>query len=161
MRRVVTQHKIPALLHAVAVIAACSLFISGCSDNSEGAEAELRRWVAEGQSLVEEKERRKLLQRISPGYTGSMGYSRDDLNKVLRVLFLRQNSIALLVSIEDVRIFGDSAAEIDLKVGMAGTNDGLLGFSADAYRFELELQKQGDDWMLISAYWGALGEELK
>ncbi len=161
MRRVVTQHKTPVLLHAVAVVAMCSLLISGCSDTSEGAEAELRRWVAEGQSLAEEKERRALIQRISPGFTGSMGYSRDDLNKFLRVLFLRQNSIALLVSIEDMRIFGDSAAEIDLKVGMAGTNDRFLGFSADAYRFELELQKQGDDWMLISAYWGALGEELQ
>ncbi len=60
-----------------------------------------------------------------------------------------------------MRIYGDTAAEVDLKLAMAGTNNGLLGFSADAYRFELELQKQDDDGILISAHWGALGEELK
>jgi hypothetical protein len=44
---------------------------------------------------------------------------------------------------------------------MAGTNDGVLGFSADAYRFELELEKDGDDWQLIAARWGELGDEIK
>jgi len=43
---------------------------------------------------------------------------------------------------------------------MAGQNDAVLGFSADAYRFQLELEREGDDWLLISARWGELGEEL-
>ena len=43
---------------------------------------------------------------------------------------------------------------------LAGTNDGVFGFSADAFRFQLELERDGDDWLLISARWGELGEEL-
>ena len=43
---------------------------------------------------------------------------------------------------------------------MAGSNEGVLGFSADAYDFALELELDGDDWQLISARWGELGREL-
>ena len=161
MRRAVTHNKIVSLAHARAITLLCAVWLAACGDAAQGPEAQLRQWVTDSQSLIEEKQRRQLLARISPSYTGSKGYSRDDLNKMLRAYFLRQNNITLLVSIEDLQIYGETAAEVNLNVGMAGTNDGLLGISADAYRFELELQKQGDDWMLISARWGALGEELK
>jgi hypothetical protein len=43
---------------------------------------------------------------------------------------------------------------------MAGRNDGVLGFSADAYKFELELERDGNEWQLISARWGELGKEM-
>ena len=44
---------------------------------------------------------------------------------------------------------------------MASTNGNRLGFSADAYRFEMELERDGDDWLLISARWGGLGEPVR
>jgi hypothetical protein len=47
-----------------------------------------------------------------------------------------------------------------LTVGMAGKNDGTFGFSADAYEFELEFELD-DDWLLTSARWGELGDDLK
>ena len=74
--------------------------------------------------------------------------------------FLRQNAIKLLVSIQDIRIFGDTAAEVDLTVALTGTNDRALGFSASAYKFELELVRDDDDWQLIAARWGELGDSL-
>jgi hypothetical protein len=79
---------------------------------------------------------------------------------MLRAYFFRQHSIGLLTNIEEIRVYGDSAAEIDLTVGMAGSNDGVFGFSADAYRFQLELARDDDDWLLISARWAQLGDEL-
>ena len=79
----------------------------------------------------------------------------------MRVYFLRQHSIALLPKINEITLYDDTAASVDLTVGLAGTNDGVLGFSADAYRFELELEKDGDEWELISARWGELGGEIK
>jgi hypothetical protein len=80
---------------------------------------------------------------------------------MLRVYFLRQNNITLLTSIDEIRLYGDSAAEIDMTVGMAGTNDSVFGFSADAYSFQLELENDGDDWLLIAARWGEVGQELR
>ena len=101
-----------------------------------------------------------MLDLISPAYVGGVGWDRADVGNMLSVYFLRQHSIELLTSIEEIRLYGDSAAEIDMTVGMAGTNDGAFGFSADAYNLQLELQRDGDDWLLIASRWGELGEEL-
>jgi hypothetical protein len=124
-------------------------------------EEQLRQWVSRVEEAAEAKERRELISMISPDYTDSRDNERPDIENMLRAYFFRQNSISLLTNIEDVRLIADSAAEIELTVGMAGQNDGVFGFSADAYRFEMELMKEGDDWLLISARWGELGDELR
>lgn len=138
----------------------CLALLSGCGGPQAGPEEQLRQWVNAGQEAAESRERRDLLDLISPAYVDARGLDRDDVGDRLRVYFLRQHSIKLLTSIEEIRIFGDSAAEIELTVAMAGKNDSVFGFSADAYRFQLELERDGDDWLLISARWGELGEEL-
>ena len=136
------------------------ILLSGCGGPEAGPEEQLRQWVSAGQQAAESRERRDLLDLISPSYVDARGFDRDDIGDRLRVYFLRQQSIKLLTSIEEIRLYGDSAAEIDLTVGMAGKNDSVFGFSADAYRFQLELVRDADVWLLISARWGELGEEL-
>jgi len=134
--------------------------LGGCGGPEAGPEEQVRQWLGAGQQAAQTKERGDLLDLISPSYADSRGLDRDDIGDRLRVYFLRQQSIKLLTSIEEIRLYGDSAAEVDLTVGMAGKNDSVFGFSADAYRFQLELERDGDDWLLISARWGELGEEL-
>ena len=111
--------------------------------------------------LAKEKNRRGLVQMISPDYTDARGNDRDAIEDMFRFYFLRAGDIALLTRIEELTVYGDSAADLLLTVGMAGRTDGVLGFNADAYRFEMELERDGDDWLLIGARWGELGEELK
>lgn len=133
----------------------------GCGDPPAPPEQALRAWVAEGQRRAEEKDRSGLMEMIADEYIDARGNDRDAIEQLFRIYFLRANSIKLLTSIEDVRVFGDSAGEIDLKVGMAATHDGVLGLSADRYNFELELVRDGDDWLLISGRWGETGEEIR
>ena len=63
-------------------------------------------------------------------------------------------------TIDTMEVSGADVAEVSVTVGMAGTG-GVYGLSADAYRFELELEKPGGDWMLIGAKWGELGKPLR
>jgi len=144
----------------MAVILSSGGVLSGCGDPPDSPEAEIRAWVADGQRLAEEKQRGALVDMISPAYQDARGNERDDIENMFRVYFLRQNNIELLTSIDDIRVFGDTAAEVDLTVGMAGTNDGVLGFSADAYRFELELVRDDDEWLLLAGRWGGVGDEV-
>jgi hypothetical protein len=160
MKRAVTQYCRAVTFRIVAMGFTSLTLLIGCGGPEAGPEQQLRQWVGLGQEAAEAKERRELVDLISPAYADARGNERDDIGKMLRVYFFRQNKIKLLTSIEDIRIYGDSAAEIDLTVGMAGTNEGVFGFSADAYQFELELEREGSDWLLISARWGELGEEL-
>ena len=161
MNRAATQYRRLAKSCRALAGVACIVILSACGGPEAGPEEQLRQWVIRGEEAAEAKERRELIDMISPAYADARGNERPDIENMLRVYFFRQNSITLLTNIEEVRLIADSAAEIELTVGMAGQNDSILGFSADAYRFELELAREGDNWLLISARWGELGEELR
>lgn len=137
------------------------LWVAGCGGPSEGPEAALRAWVSQGQELAEEKNRRGLVGMISPDYVDARGNSRDDISDLFRIYFLRTHTVALITRIDELNVFGDDAGEVVLTVGMAGTNDGTFGFSADAYKFEMEFERDGDEWLLTSARWGELGGDLR
>lgn len=137
------------------------MLLSACGKPLTGPEEQLRDWLSRGVTAAENGERRVLVGMISPAYADARGNDRDRIENIFRVYFMRMNTIELLTAIEEINVIGDSAAEMLLTVGMAGTHDGVLGFSADAYRFSLELENDGDDWALISARWGELGEELR
>jgi hypothetical protein len=135
--------------------------LAACGGPASEPEEELRAWVAEGIEAAAVKERRRLIDMVSASYADARGNERVDIDNVLRYYFLRQQKIALISNIEEITVYDGTAAAIVLTVGMAGTNDGVLGFSADAYRFALELEKGADEWQLISARWGELGDELR
>lgn len=142
-----------------ATFLACVL--AGCGGPVSEPEEELRAWVARGVEAAENKERRKLMGMVAEAYVDARGNEREAIDNMLRVYFLRQNRIALLPKIEEITVYDDTAGKIVMTVGMAGTNDSVMGFSADAYRFALELEKEADEWQLISARWGELGDELR
>ncbi len=143
--------------------AAClvALWLAACGGPQEEPEAALRAWVAQGHQLAEAKNRRGLVDMISPSYTDSRGNDRDAINDLFRIYFLRAQSVALVTKVDELKVYGDTAGEVVLTVGMAGTHDGTFGFSADAYRFEMEFERDDDEWLLTSARWGELGEELR
>ena len=137
----------------------CLVALWGCGELPAGPEESVRAWVSTGHHRIEDKDRRGLMDLVSPAYTDARGNEVGDIENLFRFYFLRANGITLLPKIDEVRVFGDSAAEVELTVGMAASNSGVLGFSADAYHFELELVREGDDWLLISGRWGELGDE--
>lgn len=141
-----------------------ALFATGlasCGGAPESAEQQLRAWVDRGHEAAEDKDRGALMQMISPTYSDARGNSRNDIENLFRFYFLRAKKVGLLVSIDDIDIFDDTAAEVMLTVAMAATTDSVLGFNADAWEFELELEKEADEWLLVSARWNDVGNELR
>ena len=135
--------------------------LAGCSRSASGPEEALRAWVSAAEVATEERDRRGMLALISENYADGRGNDYEGVGQMLRIYFLRQQSVALLVTIDEIVLSGDTAAMLELTVGMAGTNNSPLGVSADAYNFELELQVDDDEWFLIGARWGELGEKLR
>ena len=131
-----------------------------CGGPAEGPEEAIRSWVSHGKEAAEAKNRRALVGMISHAYVDGRGNSRDDIENLFRLYFLRQQSVALITRIEELDVYGDSAARLVLAVGMAGRNDNVFGFSADAYRFEMEFERDDDEWLLMSARWGEFGGDL-
>lgn len=135
--------------------------LAGCSGPDGGPEEALRAWVNAAEVAAEERDRRGMLALISENYADSRGNDYERVGQMLHVYFLRQQSLALLTAIDEIVLSGDTAATLRLTVGMAGTNNSALGISADAYNFELELQTDDEDWLLIGARWGELGGKLR
>ena len=148
-------------MRTLCIIGIVILTLAACGGPASAPEEQLRAWVAAGAAAAENKNRRELVSMVSESYADARGNDRSDIENLFRVYFLRQQKIALLTSIEQITVYDDTAAKIEMTVGMAGMNDSVLGLSADAYRFELELEKDADEWQLISARWGELGEEKR
>lgn len=143
------------------VIATLCVALSACSQSVSDPEAALREWLASAETAAEEKDRGELMSLISESYMDSRGNDYDQINDILRLYFLRQDSIGLITGIDDVSLIGETAALVRVTVGMAGTRNRVLGINADAYRFELELESHDDEWLLIGARWGELGGQLR
>ena len=148
------------LTRTLCTLTAAMVALGACGGPVSEPEEELRAWVAAGMEAAANKERRELVGMISKSYADARGNERSDIENLLRVYFLRMSNIKLLSTIEEITVYDETAAKIVMKVGMAGTSDGVLGFSADAYRFVLELERDSDEWELIAARWGELGDEL-
>lgn len=132
------------------------IFVSACGEPSGSSEEQIRAWLQAGQHAVETRDRSQLMDMISDRYSDRQGNDRASVGALLRAIFLRQQSIKLLTRVESLQVFDDSAAEVTMTVGMAGSNNSRLGFSADAKRFVLELERSGGEWQLIAAQWGEL-----
>lgn len=140
------------------VVFALLLVAAGCGGPVEGPEAELRAWVDAMHAAAEAKDRRAIMRRVSPAYSDARGNGHDDVADLLRLYFLRQNRVEFIPKVDMINVIDGTAAEMALTVAMAGTNDSALGIRADAYRFELELESDDDEWRLLSARWGELGD---
>jgi hypothetical protein len=123
------------------------------------AETALRAWVADGASAIEREDRRELMEMVSPAYADARGNRREDIDRLLRLLFIRQDGITVVTRIEDISVYDDSAADVSLTAAVAGSMEtAMLGFNADALRLRLELVVDDGDWVVTSARWSELGE---
>lgn len=145
----ITSRSIPGALAVV---------LASCGGEQPGPEAELRAWVDEVHAAAEAKDRGAILDHISTAYADARGNSRDDISDRLRLYFLRANRVEFVPAIDSIEVMAQTAAEIVLTVGMAGTDHGRFALRADAYRFELELERVDGDWLLIAARWAELGQ---
>ena len=144
-----------------AIAALLVVALTACGDTGNTAEDEIRAWIDRGHEAAENKDRGELVGMISPAYSDARGNSRDDIENLFRFYFLRSNRVALLVDVAEIEILGGTAAEVGLTVGMGATTDSALGFNADAYRFALELENDGGEWLLVSGRWSEIGGELR
>lgn len=146
-------------MRLITVLLASALLV-GCGSRAVGPEEALRQWIADAEAAAEDLDHRAILAMVSQNYADARGNDRDSIDKLLRLYFLRQKSVELVMKIDELTVIDDSAGEILVTAAGIGTTTRALGVNADAYQFSLELEKDNDEWMLIGAQWGQLGQEL-
>lgn len=138
----------------------CAILVA-CGGPAVGPEEALRLWVDEMETAASDKDRGAILDKISENYADARGNDRKDTGDKLLLYFLRQRSATFVATIDEMKISDGSAAEMLVTVIMAGTGGGVFGLTANAYRFELELEKVDSEWLLIGAKWNQLGRDLR
>lgn len=133
------------------------LALVACSRQSS-PETEIRELIARAATAAEAREVRDLRAMIADDYADERGLDRKAVENLLRLHVLRQQSIHLFVRVRDVRFPEPERALASVAVAMAGRPvaraDELAGLTADLYRFELELVRDGrDGWKVRRAAW--------
>jgi len=163
-RRVLIAAVSPAALAAVigvalAAVIGVALATTACHRAGDPAADAVR-------SLVRAANRRDagtIVATLAPGFEGSLGAGREDVDAELRRLFAAYASFD--VSIADLATerypeFTLARFRVDFRgsVRRIGGLEGILPPSA-RYRFELRLVPQGNAFRIATAHWEELGTE--
>lgn len=139
-------------------IVALALALTACTPEPDSPETEIRAFVARAQTAAENRDLSALRALIAADYTDEQGNDRKAVENLMRLHILRNQSIHLLTRIRSIEFPEPGYALVSVAAAMAGrpiaSADALVGLTADLYRFDLELIRQGrDDWQVQRAAW--------
>ena len=136
------------------------ILLAGCG-TAPSPEERIRALIAEAERAAESRDTGDVMALVAEGYTDAHGQGREELRRYLRALFLRYQSIHLLVRVSTIKVIDDRATAT-LFVAMAGqplTEADLPLLRADAHRLDLHLVNQEGDWVVAHAAWRRASRE--
>ncbi len=143
----------------LALLTMPTLFAVGaCGGAVITQEDEIRAFVGEIERASRERDLRLMKDAVSEQYADPRGRTREDLHGLLTYHYFRNRSIYVLLRIEKLELQSPDAASLVLLAALAGgpisSPQALRELRADVYRFELELEDEGEaDWRVRSAGW--------
>ncbi|HEY4646804.1 MAG TPA: hypothetical protein VIH25_11050 [Steroidobacteraceae bacterium] len=142
------------------VCIAASLMLLAACGREPSAEERIREVIAAAETAAEARDLSDVMALVSDRYSDLRGQDKAAIRDLMRGYFLINQSIHLLLRIEDLEFPANNMASARVTVGMlgrqdAGGNDWSL--AADVYEFEIRLLNEDDEWRLISAEWVRAG----
>lgn len=137
------------LLCCWCVVFACSL--AACArDSSEQA---LRDTLDALQTAGEERDVSDFMAHVAEDFVGNNGeYDRVGLDRLLRMVSLRHQSIRVVKSGIEIEMHGDRAV-VRMRILVTGGSGGLIPESGQLFDTESAWRFVDGDWMLGSAAW--------
>jgi ribosome-binding factor A len=147
----------PKKLRSWLALGAVVLLATACAPPPESPEAQVRTLFGKAREAAEQKDLATLRRAVSDRYTDAHGNDRRAVEGILRLQFLRHESIHLFTRVSTVVFPEPDRAEATVYVAMAGRPiaeaEALTRLKADLYRFDFVLAKEGEDWKVIHADW--------
>ncbi len=137
------------------------LIACACSSEPDSPEAQIRALIETAETAAEERKPSTLDNLVARDYTDNQGHDQRSIKALIRFYLLRNQSIHLLIRIQEIQIPEPDQALAVVFVAMAGSPisaaEQLLPLRADLHRFELELRRSDDEWQIIWAHWERAG----
>lgn len=137
-----------------------TLLLAACGGQPDSPEAALRALLARAEQAAEARNAEALAGLLAEDYRDRAGRGPAEIERLLRLYFLRHREIHLLTDIETIELPYRDFARATVVVGMAG-DDGALLPRTGVWRFELEFNLVEGEWRVSRAEWArARGTEL-
>lgn len=135
--------------------------LSGCSERKEvqakDPEQDIRALIASAIQAVEKRDLEATMEFVSERYLDRQSQDKSRIRATLGYIFRNQRTVHLSVRINQISFPTEQQASVILYAAMAatpikGSDEFVLG-RFDFYRFEMEFNKETDQWRLASARW--------
>ena len=143
-----------------------AMLLPGCRGERASPEAEVRALINSAVTAAEQKSIGTLKDMISEKYADDQGQNKRAVEGLLRLQFLRNESVHLYAHIQSVTLPQPDRAQASVLVAMAGvpiaSAQELSLLRADLHRFEIEFARDNKTWRVQRAAWrrAELGEFL-
>lgn len=139
------------------VVLVAGMLFTACSRQRENPEEQIRSLVRNAAVAAEQKDLGTLREIISDTYADDQGQNKRAVEGLLRVQFLRNQSVHLFTRIESVTLPQPDRGRAVVLVAMGGvpiaSEADLPGIRADLHRFEIDVVREDKTWRVQRATW--------
>lgn len=140
-------------------LAALVLTLAACG-HEPSPEDRIRGIIGAAETAVEARDLSDVMDLVSDRYADLRGQDKAAIRDVMRGFILLNQSIHLLIRVDEIEFPGNDLASAHVTVGMLGRQDAGAddwALAADVYEFEVRLLNEDDEWRLVSAEWVRAG----
>jgi hypothetical protein len=135
---------------AVALLAGV---LSACGSKST-PEQEVRKVIADAETAAEARDLSGVMDLVSERYTDMRGQDKAQIRDLMRAYFVVNQSVHLLMRIDEITFPADELADARISVGMLGVQSQEdWRYAVDVYEFDVRLLSEDGEWRLQSAEW--------
>jgi len=143
--------------HTLLLVLFASLLFTACSSPRTSPEDQIRTLIRNAAVAAEQKDLGTLREIVSERYTDDQGQDKHTIEGLLRLHFLRNQSVHLFTRIESVSLPQSDRGRAVVLVAMAGvpiaSEADLPGIRADLHRFEIDVVREDKAWRVQRATW--------
>jgi len=140
------------------VLMYCAL--AACS-REPSPEDRIHEVISAAEKGAEARDLSDVMALVSDRYSDLRGQDKAAIRDVMRGYFLLNQSIHLLMRVEDIEFPSEEVATARVTVGMLGRQDGGTddwSYAAEVHEFDVRFFNEDDEWRLQSADWRQAGQ---
>jgi hypothetical protein len=145
------------------VLLSCAVLISVASCHKETEQDRVRKVITSIQKASEERDIGKILSQLSKKYNDPQGFTYDTIKGLLLGYFLRHQRISAYMTGLEVSVENSAARAIFQVIltghAQPGNAAGLLPESLGMYAFDVTLNKESGEWIVVSAKWERMADQ--
>lgn len=131
--------------------------LAACQRERPAPEAQIRTLIQEAVSAAEQKSLGTIRDMLSERYRDDQGQDKRAVENLLRLQFLRNESLHLFARVPSVTVTAPDRAQAIVLVAMAGVPiasvQDLATLRADLHRFEIDFSLENKQWRVQRAVW--------